>query len=47
MKNIIYKIKIFIINHFFILILLLFLILSVFFNINAQNKLNKYKNTIY
>lgn len=47
MKNIIYKIKIFIINHFSILILLLFLILSVFFNINAQNKLNKYKNTIY
>ncbi len=47
MKNIIYKIKMFIINHFSILILLLFLILSVFLNINMRNKLSKYENTIY
>jgi hypothetical protein len=47
MKNIIYKIKTFIINHFFILVLLLFLILSVFYNINMGNKLSKYENAIY
>lgn len=47
MRNIIYKIKMFIINYFFILILLLFLILSIFFNINMRNKLSKYENTIY
>jgi len=47
MKNNIYKIIIFIINHFSILFLLLFLILSVFFNVNMQNKLSKYQNTIY
>ncbi len=47
MKNIIYKIKMFIINHFSILILLLFLILSIFLNINMRNKLSKYENTIY
>lgn len=47
MKNIIYKIKMFIINHFFILVLLFFLILSVFYNINMRNKLSKYENAIY
>lgn len=51
MKNIISKIKMFIINDFFILILIILLIilliLSVFLNINLKTKLNKYESTIY
>lgn len=47
MKNIIYKIKICILNHFFTLVLLFFLILSTFNNMSIQNKLDKYGNGIY
>lgn len=47
MKKVVYKIKMFILNNFFTLILLFFLILSVFSNISMQNKLDKYENNIY
>jgi len=47
MKNIIYKTKMFVINHYSILILLLFLILSISWNINMLNKLGKYENRLY
>jgi len=47
MKKVVYKIKMFILNNFFTLILLFFLILSVFSNISMQNKLDKYENSIY
>lgn len=47
MKKVVYKIKMCILNNFFTLVLLFFLILSVFSNINMKNKLDKYENNIY